>query len=1226
MVLVALALTFSLVTSVFASTGAVVAQSGGLNSFQRHDLPTTLKWQMAPNTDIWCLTAADDGTLFALVEDTSGPQDMKESAGALATHDGLRWAVFPAWSDVSLFKSTDGGFTWTLMWHVPASDTGAPVDVVPQPGYTEGDSANDIVFVAMGTRYLSPSGPGSYVGGPGEGNLYRSLDGGSSFTRVTPRNPSVTLVAAGTITSLDVIENRHVPGTYKAFVGTSSLNTGGGRLEGVWTWNEDDDRDWQDQQVANAMPPAPFPGTMPAGNGLDVIAVMASDNYVEDGCAMAVVSDISGADPSGMAPGVYFCYWDDNDGAWGGDVDSPTNALLTAGVYAWDACMATGDDFGKTSGNNVFVGIDGSGGPPPAGADDVWRINGRSTVTGPSAAQARGLAGLGAARVSDIVVIGSAGSGAVYAGAEFPVGTTAAPALDGQAQVFKGTQMTLWPAWTPSFKPPSGAWPVLLEDMSGSVMAAGGGDGFTTGGVHIMVDGAGGRTVFNGRGLMDDIAVSEDIPGFINLDQPLMGGNTWCLAEATSEDVSPMYETDNHIYVTTYSSWDHNGDVQRPYDEGMSLWRWNGAHWERILKEFVTLPNGGPAATGNYQFRAMPWRTNVGTGKFVYADQWWVRVPRGFSTDPYVFLLGGNGDSVAGGAAQAWFGDMFWYSPDLGDTWINFTQMPIGAVPVGGGLSDSGWWVEDNNTIICGDIAGWLYRTTDRGASWTEGALTAVGLEITTIITSPDYTNDETLIAGTFDPSVDRKNEVWISQDAAMQDLENVGAEVNTDPMWWGMTLGGCMVNFDMDWSNNHVIYAAAGGWMDAWEPVGMGSVDLTQVDSTDVGVYRTEVNLNEPSASTWDQIWGYADWTAIAKDPQPWPAMVLGVLTYRWVAPTGVRIGSDGSLYVPFALWDYTYNAPYKPPEPPSPNPGAPFGRLTAGGILRTLDGTADVVEWDYLEKGLGEWDGLWLNRAVAGGSNTLISLAWDWQEWRWKLAIYDDTLCTSSTPSDPTSGDTGVGTLAGNMVSVTLDWSALDATQYEWQVDDDCGFVAPMVKSGVTSEELVTVTGLEPGVAYCWRVRALEPTLSRWSTPQNFTTIIGSELIAPKLIAPAAGSTLKDSMPMFQWSAIGWATNYDVQVATDSAFTSASMVINSQLGNVQAMQASSELADGTYYWHVRARSATTETPWSSTGTFTIGTPAGEGTAGWVWALIVIGVVLIILMLMLIMRTRRPA
>jgi hypothetical protein len=592
---------------------------------------------------------------------------------------------------------------------------------------------------------------------------------------------------------------------------------------------------------------------------------------------------------------------------------------------------------------------------------------------------------------------------------------------------------------------------------------------------------------------------------------------------------------------------------------------------------------------------------------------------------------------------------MVWSSPDQGDTFMNLAQMPIGAMDIrpaapwgiGAGLSESGWWVEDNNTLIMGDIAGWIYKTLDRGASWTEGALTAIGLEVTHLITSPDWTNDDTLLVGTFDPSVDFKMEVWVSQDEAMQDLENVGAEINTDPAWPGIhtlgnpafALGGTVVQFDPGFATNDIIYGTGGGWMDRWELVGTGSTELTRIDFTDVGVYRTELNRGEPAASTWEQMWGANEWNDVTKMPQPLAGMLAPGQPggpwdiYRYVAPSGLEVGNEGSLYIPYHIWDLSYNSMVRPPEPPTPNfGGMGWGRFTNGGVLRCLEPTETDFLFDVCTDGLGEWDGLWLNDAVAGSSNTLISLAWDWQEWRFKMAIYDDTLCTSSTPSDPTSGETGVGTLAGNQVSVTLQWSALDADTYEWQVDDDCGFTPPMVASGVTSEELVTVTGLEPGVSYCWRSRALTPTLSRWSDAQNFTTVIGAELLAPELLAPAAGSTIQEDQPMFQWSAIGWADKYDIQVATDSGFASSALVVNENLGNVQAYQSPTELADSTYYWHVKAKSGTSQTEWSATGTFTVGTPAGEGTAGWVWALIVIGVVLIILMLMLIMRTRRPA
>jgi len=1232
MVSVVLAMVLSAVAVVAPGAEPASAQTGGLNSWVRHDLPTTLKWQMAPNTDIWDLTAADDGTLFALVEDTSGLSDL--IGGGIPTWDGLRWAVFPAWSDVSLFKSTDGGYTWTLVWHVPASDSGAPVAVVPQPGYVDGDAEKDVIFLATGCRYISLYD--TYVGGPlvvgGEGNLYRSMDGGNIFTRVTPRCPAVLLSLPGTITSLDVAENLKVPGTYMAVVGVSSVEQsalGAGRGEGVYTWNEDNDRDWQDLQVANALPPVPFPGTMPAGNGLDVLAVKVSDSYNEDGCIMAVVNDRFGGDPAGQLPGVFLCYWDGKDGVWGGDVDSPTTAQLWPAAVAETtlaACIDTADDFTKVVNNYVFVGIDGSF---AVVNNDVWRIRGLSTVTGPSTATAMGLnAPIGPGldrpiRISDVVVKGPAASGAVYAGCDFP---------DGQAQVFKAIQATLWPAWTPSFKPPSGAWPVLLTDMSGTLMAAGCSDMRNTGGVHKMVEGAGGRNVFNGVGLMDDIAVSEDIPGYVNPGvPPSMTGTSWCYADARYMDVSPSYATDNLMYVTTLSEW---------YSElsQLSLWRWtDGLHWERIMYEYTILPTNYPTgATTFARFRGKEIYCNHGENLWqdIYEWTWIPQVVPNFSEDPYMFLNAGRDDNV-----DLNFEESLWYSPDKGDTWIAAAQMPLGAMQTGAGLSESGWRVVDNNTVLMGDMDGWVYKTADRGASWTEGALTAPDLEVTWIMDSPIYSEsggegtDKAILAGTFDESGDQQSEVWISQDGAVADFENVGAEIDTDSSAWGYggPLGGTIVQFDPGWVENHIAYASAGGWLDRWQLVGTGSKELTRIDATDVGIYRTVIDPSDPSASTWEMVWGADDFNAIALPPKPLPNMDLVTWNniFRFVIPSGLEIGNDGTLYVPIALWDWSYNNDdfTGPGEPPSPNGQLAFGRFTAGGVLRCLEPTQAVTEWNFIDQGLGEWDGLLWNRAVPSGSNTLISLAWDWREWRWKLAIYDDTLCTKSDPAEPVSGDTAVGNIAGNKVSVVLDWGQLDADVYQWQIDDDCGFVAPMVKEGTTSETLVTVTGLAPDVKYCWRARALEPTLSRWSDAQSFTTIIGMELYAPQLVSPKAGAIILNTRPVFQWSAIGWADQYQLQVATDNGFAASAIVVDQALGNTQGYQSPVDLAKGTYYWRVKAMSSTSQTEWSSTGIFTVASKLpGAGTQPWVWGVIVLGVIMLLLIIWLIVKTRTIA
>jgi len=168
--------------------------------------------------------------------------------------------------------------------------------------------------------------------------------------------------------------------------------------------------------------------------------------------------------------------------------------------------------------------------------------------------------------------------------------------------------------------------------------------------------------------------------------------------------------------------------------------------------------------------------------------------------------------------------------------------------------------------------------------------------------------------------------------------------------------------------------------------------------------------------------------------------------------------------------------------------------------------------------------------------------------------------------------------------------------------------------------------VLDLKPSTDYYWRSRSIEPGICRWSTAQKFTTVIGGDSGAAKLITPEIGSTISDTTPLFTWSAIASATNYKIQVATSPTFTD--LVINEDLGNVQAYEADKELVNGTYYWQVKGTNATTETetPWSSLGSFTLDTEAGgTGTPVWVWVLIVLGVLLGIVVLVLILRTRRP-
>lgn len=1270
MVAMMLATVLGLAASLVTSVSTTTTVSAATDKWSRMDLPTTLNYQMLPDSVIWDLTAGDDGTLFALVEDTTTDLGNTSNVGIMKggrfgslnwTWDGLRWAVYPAYSDVAVFKSTTGGCSWTLCWHVPSSETGAPVAIVPQPGYTDSDTSKDTIFVAMGTRYLngSPIVLTNYAGGLSEGNIYRSTDGCGSFTRVTPRCPAVTLAnhgpnTGGTITSLDVVEcpvcSQGCQNPFMAIVGVSSLNTStggatGGCGEGVWTWNQNGVAIWNDLQVSNSMVAPPTPGTMPAGNGLDVIQVYGSRNYPTDGCIMAVANDILGTDPALEPAGVYVCFYDANDGIWGGDIDSPTTATRPvaavpswlSGEYAGAASMDTGTDFNSVTSCYVFVGLDGC--TVDLRNNDLWRVRGLATVTGPSTVTSCNVYNLlinptganpaNGGKISDVLVPGEAAT-IVYVGCQYP---------QGQAQELGVTNAITWATPMPSFKPTSGAFPVLLANSVGTVFAAGGGDGYTSSGVSKMYTTARG-TAFNGIGLLDDIAVSEDIPGFNSSVMDAYGYGTWCLVEAVAEEVSPLYDQDGYIYVTTSSDWDNNNIVGfgSYHDTSLSLWRLTNGCWERIMVYCLHLPDGSI-------FEEKSMYTHVCQDTFVRDVTWWPRVTPQFSTDASMFVLGGKNSWITPKLQE-----LIWYSPDKGNDFKAMPQMPIGALGWGTGvvdceqLSESGWWVQDSNTLFVGDCCGFIYKTTNRGASWTDGVLTGLGLEIDMICCSPIYSDtgaagtDKCVLVGTLDDYPDTfTDEVWLSQDGcAMKDLENIGDEIYTDPMSWSdihsFPRGGTVVNFDKNWATTKIVYAVGGGWLDRWQLVGPGAggtVDLNRIDYTDASIVRTVVDLNDPSASTWEHLWDADDWNALAPKPQPYTGMTVGNCSYRVVLPSGLQIGPDGTVYVAFSIWDSSYNngvgAWAGPGDTPSPNYG---GRWTMGGVLRCLDGTLKTTEWENCQDGRGPWDGLWMNRAVAGNTH-LISLTWDWKEWRFKLAFWEDTLSGAGpAPVSPVTGAQGVGALVSDTsVNVPLSWQAKGgASLYEWQVSEDSAFTNP--KTGTTSDLSVTVLDLKPATNYYWRVRAEEPMLCRWDTAQQFTTVIGGETGAPQLITPEIGSTITDKSPLFTWSGVASATNYQIQVATSPTFGAADIVINKTLGNVQAYEAENDLVNGTYYWQVKSTNSDTdtETPWSQLGSFTLNTAAGgTSTPAWVWVLIVLGVVLGVVVLVLILRTRRP-
>ncbi|MFC2020888.1 hypothetical protein ACFLU1_03735 [Chloroflexota bacterium] len=204
-------------------------------------------------------------------------------------------------------------------------------------------------------------------------------------------------------------------------------------------------------------------------------------------------------------------------------------------------------------------------------------------------------------------------------------------------------------------------------------------------------------------------------------------------------------------------------------------------------------------------------------------------------------------------------------------------------------------------------------------------------------------------------------------------------------------------------------------------------------------------------------------------------------------------------------------------------------------------------------------------------------------------RLMTFIDSHALPIIISSPPDGVSATGTS-----NVILEWESLNgATEYKWQLDYDTDFSAvPTDFEGDTKASSARLPELDTDTDYYWRVRVTEPLLSRWSAEWRFTTGLGSSVNAPELYSPKAGASEPSSKPLFQWSAIAGAENYEIIVSTDFAFGNPTILKIGEFALPSTAWKSTTNLDynTTYYWKVRARGSGSQSDWSSVGAFTTG------------------------------------
>ncbi|ADO72976.1 hypothetical protein [Stigmatella aurantiaca] len=195
-----------------------------------------------------------------------------------------------------------------------------------------------------------------------------------------------------------------------------------------------------------------------------------------------------------------------------------------------------------------------------------------------------------------------------------------------------------------------------------------------------------------------------------------------------------------------------------------------------------------------------------------------------------------------------------------------------------------------------------------------------------------------------------------------------------------------------------------------------------------------------------------------------------------------------------------------------------------------------------------------------------------------------------TCAAPSVPTLGAPNTGTTGVELAAV-LDWADSASGAYDVQVASDAAFTNVVASAtGVMTSQWSVSPSLNISTTYYWRVRASNSCggVSDWSAPRSFTTRGCVTLQAPSLSSPTNNATDVDPILALDWSDRTSATGYEVQVATDEAFSTL-VASTTTAASLWAPQTALN-SNTTYYWRVRSTDVCGPSVFSNVSKFTTG------------------------------------
>ncbi len=180
-------------------------------------------------------------------------------------------------------------------------------------------------------------------------------------------------------------------------------------------------------------------------------------------------------------------------------------------------------------------------------------------------------------------------------------------------------------------------------------------------------------------------------------------------------------------------------------------------------------------------------------------------------------------------------------------------------------------------------------------------------------------------------------------------------------------------------------------------------------------------------------------------------------------------------------------------------------------------------------------------------------------------------------------------------SIVNPQIRWNTYSgASNYQYQYDTTATFDSPLLYTGTTSSLYRSLSYLQYGADYYWRVRAYHSyDSSAWSPVWHFTT--------PANIAldrPVQDSTLNTLSPTLYWNTCSGTSTYEYQYDTVATFDSPLMVSGTRSSSYNYVSISGLQYDTEYFWRVRGWHSADTSDWSdvwsfnTTGVVTLLTP----------------------------------